>query len=377
MPATGTPEPGGLSWYEMLALLRATMARRTVVACDVVELSPMPGLVAPNFLCAKLIYKILGYRFARREWAVRRQACSCIRGILPAVASSDLYAQAQQALDRGQGAEAATLLSRLLKRPGLPRNDQIQIRCALAEAWLLQDDVRQATGARWAGRRRHASGSSPTELSHLWRMHGRLASARGEPSRGIAFLTKAVSQAERAHDSRAIGLAHYELGPLLPAGRRHRHRPRAHHPGGVGAARRRRPASPGDGPLALRHHAGAGRPARRSDGRAAPRRAAGAAGRRGRRARDGLRQPGERRADAASPRAGADAGRAERRAAGRSRDAARPRRRAGVARPDLRAARQPDDAPRRRSTARSTCAARSSSCARRPARCSTRWRRFT
>lgn len=63
MPSTGTPEPGGLSWYEMLALLRATMSRRTVVACDVVELSPIPGLVAPNFLCAKLIYKILTYRF--------------------------------------------------------------------------------------------------------------------------------------------------------------------------------------------------------------------------------------------------------------------------------------------------------------------------
>jgi agmatinase len=37
--------------------------RRTVVGCDLVELSPMPGLVAPNFLCAKLIYKILSYRF--------------------------------------------------------------------------------------------------------------------------------------------------------------------------------------------------------------------------------------------------------------------------------------------------------------------------
>jgi agmatinase len=64
MPATGTPEPGGLSWYEMLALLRATIARRTVVACDVVELSPLPGIMAPNFLCAKLIYKILTYRFS-------------------------------------------------------------------------------------------------------------------------------------------------------------------------------------------------------------------------------------------------------------------------------------------------------------------------
>jgi len=64
MPATGTPEPGGLSWYETLALLRATIERRTVIACDVVELSPLPGIMAPNFLCAKLVYKILTYRFA-------------------------------------------------------------------------------------------------------------------------------------------------------------------------------------------------------------------------------------------------------------------------------------------------------------------------
>jgi agmatinase len=63
MPATGTPEPGGLSWYEILALLKAAIARKNVVACDVVELSPLPGLMAPNFLCAKLIYKILSYRF--------------------------------------------------------------------------------------------------------------------------------------------------------------------------------------------------------------------------------------------------------------------------------------------------------------------------
>jgi agmatinase len=63
MPATGTPEPGGLSWFEVLGLLRKVTARKTVVACDVVELSPLPGLVAPNFLCAKLVYKILGYRF--------------------------------------------------------------------------------------------------------------------------------------------------------------------------------------------------------------------------------------------------------------------------------------------------------------------------
>ena len=65
MPATGTPEPGGLTWYEMLALLRAIFTQRRVVACDVVELSPLPGLMAPNFLCAKLIYKMIVYRFAQ------------------------------------------------------------------------------------------------------------------------------------------------------------------------------------------------------------------------------------------------------------------------------------------------------------------------
>ena len=64
MPAVGTPEPGGVSWYELLALLRATFARRHVVACDVVEFCPLPGLVAPAVLCAKLAYKLLAYRLA-------------------------------------------------------------------------------------------------------------------------------------------------------------------------------------------------------------------------------------------------------------------------------------------------------------------------
>ncbi len=63
MPAVGTPEPGGLSWYETLSLLRRVIESRTVVGCDLVELCPVPGVAAPNFLCAKLIYKILTYRF--------------------------------------------------------------------------------------------------------------------------------------------------------------------------------------------------------------------------------------------------------------------------------------------------------------------------
>jgi agmatinase len=65
MPAVGTPEPGGLSWYETIGLLRKVIESRRVVGCDLVELCPMPGNVAPNFLCAKLMYKILTYRFRK------------------------------------------------------------------------------------------------------------------------------------------------------------------------------------------------------------------------------------------------------------------------------------------------------------------------
>ena len=122
----------------------------------------------------------------------------------------DFYGQAVQALAQGRGADASSLLVRALKRPGVPLNEQIQIRCALAEAWLLQDDIRQATEA--LGRPPEARERiDPARLSDLWRMHGRLASARGESSRGVAFLSKALAAAERAHESRAIGLVHYEL----------------------------------------------------------------------------------------------------------------------------------------------------------------------
>jgi len=65
MPSTGTPEPGGLSWHELTRLLRKVIGTRTVVGCDIVELSPIGGNVAPNFLCAKLAYKILSYRFGK------------------------------------------------------------------------------------------------------------------------------------------------------------------------------------------------------------------------------------------------------------------------------------------------------------------------
>jgi len=61
MPATGTPEPGGLGWWDVLKLLDAVSAKREIVGFDVVELIPMTGTIAPDFLAAKLVYKLIGF----------------------------------------------------------------------------------------------------------------------------------------------------------------------------------------------------------------------------------------------------------------------------------------------------------------------------
>ncbi len=61
VPATGTPEPGGGHWYPTLRLLRHLFRARTVVAMDLIELAPVGGHPASDFLAAKLIYKCLGY----------------------------------------------------------------------------------------------------------------------------------------------------------------------------------------------------------------------------------------------------------------------------------------------------------------------------
>ncbi len=61
MPSTGTPEPGGLGWYETLSLIKEVSSQRKIIGADVVELDPIPGLSAPDFLAAKLVYKIISY----------------------------------------------------------------------------------------------------------------------------------------------------------------------------------------------------------------------------------------------------------------------------------------------------------------------------
>ena len=61
MPSVGTPEPGGLDWHEMLRLLRTVSKKRHIVGFDIVELCPQPTNPGPDFLAAKLCYKLLGY----------------------------------------------------------------------------------------------------------------------------------------------------------------------------------------------------------------------------------------------------------------------------------------------------------------------------
>jgi agmatinase len=60
VPATGTPEPGGLDWFEAVDLLRAVSERARIVGFDIVELAPIPGQVASDFLAARLAYRLIG-----------------------------------------------------------------------------------------------------------------------------------------------------------------------------------------------------------------------------------------------------------------------------------------------------------------------------
>lgn len=67
MPSVGTPEPGGLGWYEFLDFLKLVTKNKKVVGFDVVELSPKEGQEAADFLAAKLVYRLLGYIFFNRK----------------------------------------------------------------------------------------------------------------------------------------------------------------------------------------------------------------------------------------------------------------------------------------------------------------------
>ena len=65
MPATGTPEPGGMMWYETLSYLKRVFSEKRVVGFDIVEFAPLADLKAPGFMVAKLYYKLLSYKFSQ------------------------------------------------------------------------------------------------------------------------------------------------------------------------------------------------------------------------------------------------------------------------------------------------------------------------
>ena len=67
MPSTGTPEPGGLSWETTLQFLKKVFELKEVKGFDIVELAPIKDLKAPDYLVAKLYYKMLSYKFKYNE----------------------------------------------------------------------------------------------------------------------------------------------------------------------------------------------------------------------------------------------------------------------------------------------------------------------
>lgn len=64
MPSVGTPEPGGMDWYGFLTGIRDVIRHKNIVGFDVVELCPIKDIIAPDFIAARLIYKIAGYIYA-------------------------------------------------------------------------------------------------------------------------------------------------------------------------------------------------------------------------------------------------------------------------------------------------------------------------
>lgn len=66
IPGTGTPEPGGLMWYETLKFLRRVFEEKNVVGFDIVECAPRPNEIISEFTLAKLVYKLIGYRYLNK-----------------------------------------------------------------------------------------------------------------------------------------------------------------------------------------------------------------------------------------------------------------------------------------------------------------------
>jgi DNA-binding NtrC family response regulator/tetratricopeptide (TPR) repeat protein len=120
-------------------------------------------------------------------------------------------ARARAALERGRGADAAGALASLHRSGTLSRDDEWTVRATLAEAYLQSDDVTQAAAILGRPPESLREPLADATLSTTWRLHGRVAFAKGDRSRAIALQARALKFGELARDSRAIGLAHFEL----------------------------------------------------------------------------------------------------------------------------------------------------------------------
>ena len=120
-------------------------------------------------------------------------------------------ARSRASLERGRGLEAVQPLQPLYRSGSLARDDEIAVRIGLTEGYLLADDLGQATLTLGRAPESLKEPLPHSTLSALWRLHGRLTFSKGDQSRAIALHTRALKFAELARDSRAIGLAHYEL----------------------------------------------------------------------------------------------------------------------------------------------------------------------
>ncbi|MBA3016773.1 MAG: agmatinase [Proteobacteria bacterium] len=67
MPSTGTPEPGGLDWYSLIKLIKLVVREKDVVGMDVTELLPNPANRSPDFMAAKLVYRVLSMIFTKKK----------------------------------------------------------------------------------------------------------------------------------------------------------------------------------------------------------------------------------------------------------------------------------------------------------------------
>jgi len=65
MPATGTPEPGGINWYQAMEIFEAVTREKNVVGADIAECAPIEKLHGYDFLVAKLAFKLIGFKFRK------------------------------------------------------------------------------------------------------------------------------------------------------------------------------------------------------------------------------------------------------------------------------------------------------------------------